>query len=552
VWIDDDSFPSWIGTGSEDYFGDAWGIRYLPGPSFGCSFDEYPRTCPYRWHFMDLIPFEKRLRMAIENYGCWPRLEEHETEYDSVAFWYQAERTPPFDQLKGATYIGGTKYLQTPEEQQYRTDLFRDITADDVVTTGLDVPFAIEAEDVLAGSVKAGQGKVIADAALPYEFSRERAVDFGPAKAGDSLAEFRLTTPRPGIFLPTLYTTPAEGRAELSLEVNGAAVQVIDRPAQHMAALDAIEAPEGGVPVRLLALTDGQAVLDCLRLEPAPRVGDATEAESLEIVRAQGGEAPHPSAPMRGPSAGRVLEWHASAPGDSLVLRVPPGGKPGYVLGVRAMNGPGGGIIQAFAADKPIGPRFDLYAPEKRPSPTVWPLGPLPAGSDEVEIRVVGKNSAAQSCHVGLDYFRWEPLIIHPESAEGVWARVVKTQGCQYRIQDLGDRFVGGHHLWLQPCNLNGLVDIGVTIPEEGDYTIEARYTTSRDYAVLQAFLDGKPIGDRVDLYTPTVELTQPLDLGRFHLTAGEHILRFQAVGRNDASTGYLMGIDYVLVKRAG
>ena len=37
VWVDDDGFPPYIGTGSEDYFGDAWGIRYLSGPSFGAS-----------------------------------------------------------------------------------------------------------------------------------------------------------------------------------------------------------------------------------------------------------------------------------------------------------------------------------------------------------------------------------------------------------------------------------------------------------------------------------------------------------------------------------
>jgi len=48
-------FPPYIGTGSEDYFGDAWGIRYLSGPSFGASSMKGHRTCNYRWHFMDFI-----------------------------------------------------------------------------------------------------------------------------------------------------------------------------------------------------------------------------------------------------------------------------------------------------------------------------------------------------------------------------------------------------------------------------------------------------------------------------------------------------------------
>ena len=70
VWMDDeDQFPQWIGTGSEDYFGDAWGIRYLPGPSWGCSRMEGNQTCCYRWHLLDNSPSEKRLRRTIENYG---------------------------------------------------------------------------------------------------------------------------------------------------------------------------------------------------------------------------------------------------------------------------------------------------------------------------------------------------------------------------------------------------------------------------------------------------------------------------------------------------
>ena len=35
----------------------------------------------------------------------------------------------------------------------------------------------------------------------------------------------------------------------------------------------------------------------------------------------------------------------------------------------------------------------------------------------------------------------------------------------------------------------------------------------------------------------------------RLDLSAGRHVLRFQAVGHNPESKGYLMGIDHVIVK---
>ena len=99
VWVDDDDFPPYIGTGSEDYFGDAWGIRYLSGPSFGASSMKGHRTCNYRWHFMDFIPFTKRMRMTIENYGPNGQGPRGQYDYSSTAFWYQAELTPPFERV---------------------------------------------------------------------------------------------------------------------------------------------------------------------------------------------------------------------------------------------------------------------------------------------------------------------------------------------------------------------------------------------------------------------------------------------------------------------
>ena len=72
--------------------------------------------------------------------------------------------------------------------------------------------------------------------------------------------------------------------------------------------------PEGGARARLIARTDGRAVIDCFRLEPAPKADGAIEAEELKIARWSGGEEPHTSQALRGPSAGRILEWHADAP----------------------------------------------------------------------------------------------------------------------------------------------------------------------------------------------------------------------------------------------
>ena len=81
IQIDDDEKPSIWGTGTEDYFLCAWGLRECSFPYFGVPFTEPwgtlgGRTCAYRWHVADPIVFQKRIRVAIEHFG-WISVDEN-------------------------------------------------------------------------------------------------------------------------------------------------------------------------------------------------------------------------------------------------------------------------------------------------------------------------------------------------------------------------------------------------------------------------------------------------------------------------------------------
>ncbi len=99
-FIDDDNeFPTICGTGTEDYFGGAWGFM----ETFSSPFSGYPQwiTGPeavpkhglYRWHIMDPIAFRKNLRVTIQALGWWPgdRFQPLSDDIASVAYWYQEE-----------------------------------------------------------------------------------------------------------------------------------------------------------------------------------------------------------------------------------------------------------------------------------------------------------------------------------------------------------------------------------------------------------------------------------------------------------------------------
>ncbi len=87
IYVDGEKFPSTFGTGSEDYYGDAWGIGWFVNPFHGCPQNEGRKQVVYRWHISDSVPFAKSFKITIENYSAF----NHKTKngYASVAYWYQ-------------------------------------------------------------------------------------------------------------------------------------------------------------------------------------------------------------------------------------------------------------------------------------------------------------------------------------------------------------------------------------------------------------------------------------------------------------------------------
>lgn len=120
-YIDDDSeFPTICGTGTEDYFGGAydWDVegeyRTYTTPFMGVHqiiqpdglYECQQRFSMYRWHIMDPIRFESRLRVTIQDLGLnfngssvkyLPRRDD----MASVAYWYQTLPTESFGAFPG-------------------------------------------------------------------------------------------------------------------------------------------------------------------------------------------------------------------------------------------------------------------------------------------------------------------------------------------------------------------------------------------------------------------------------------------------------------------
>jgi hypothetical protein len=100
IFVDGETTPSLHGTGSEDYFSGAWGMREDENLFYGCPLQEEDfqagsKATVYRFHVPDPIPFRKSIKVTIEHGHTNDRADF----FSSVAYWYQAEphrKFPPF------------------------------------------------------------------------------------------------------------------------------------------------------------------------------------------------------------------------------------------------------------------------------------------------------------------------------------------------------------------------------------------------------------------------------------------------------------------------
>jgi hypothetical protein len=100
IYVDGDTSPTMQGTGSEDYFSDAWGMREGLNLFYGCPLQEEDfqagsKATVYRFHIPDPIPFKKSIRVTIEH----GHTNDRSDDYSSTAYWYQVEPHKPFPAL---------------------------------------------------------------------------------------------------------------------------------------------------------------------------------------------------------------------------------------------------------------------------------------------------------------------------------------------------------------------------------------------------------------------------------------------------------------------
>ena len=112
-------------------------------------------------------------------------------------------------------------------------------------------------------------------------------------------------------------------------------------------------------------------------------------------------------------------------------------------------------------------------------------------------------------------------------------------------------KWTDGDQLWWTDGKPNDKLLIELSVKKAGKYKIIGKFTKAPDYATIQCYLDGKKIGEPIDLFNADgVTVSDDVLIGEDELTAGEHKLTVEIVGANPhAIKAYMVGIDYIKLK---
>ena len=302
------------------------------------------------------------------------------------------------------------------------------------------------------------------------------------------------------------------------------------RPGQHTLTLDI---PGGG-----------RAYLDYVRLEPSRKEPNVVEAELL-LEKLGGHEKSDAVLVDARPqySGGSALRWQPAQSNELMALPITVEKEGDYT------------VEMAVDADETT-PAWTLQIDKNAPQTVTLPDGAkgmqrlrftnilhIKPGQHNLVVTGNGVKPA-----LTLDWLRVvKTRYANALEAEGL--KVVENKNGSVDTQDMkgfGVDWSGDAQLWFHAEKVGAEVTLELPVAANGAYNLVVYYTTAKDYGIVQTLVDGKPVGDPTDCFTPDVKAKGRVPLGALDLTAGTHRITFHVTGKNAASSSYLIGVDAI------
>jgi hypothetical protein len=137
---------------------------------------------------------------------------------------------------------------------------------------------------------------------------------------------------------------------------------------------------------------------------------------------------------------------------------------------------------------------------------------------------------------------------------EGESLKILSKTGGNPQEQDLtgfAGQWSNDAHLWWIEAKPGDKLELALPVTGSGKYQLSMHLTKAPDYGIVQLYLDGKQLGQSLDLYYPSVIPTGALPMGTYDLAEGQHKLTIEIIGANEkAIKSYMFGLDYLKLDR--
>jgi len=100
-------------------------------------------------------------------------------------------------------------------------------------------------------------------------------------------------------------------------------------------------------------------------------------------------------------------------------------------------------------------------------------------------------------------------------------------------------------HLWWTNAHPGDRLILGFDVPQEDTYTVAIHLTRAENYAIVDLSIDEEVVASGVDLYDSEVIPSGAIALGTHTLAPGQHELKIEITGKNQAAVAhYMVGVD--------
>ena len=148
-------------------------------------------------------------------------------------------------------------------------------------------------------------------------------------------------------------------------------------------------------------------------------------------------------------------------------------------------------------------------------------------------------------------YYDYDATAHIPDFIEGEALQNVTVSGgtLQRQTNQNGYNWSGKTNLLWLPGGTGKTLSFSLPAAKDGEYVIVGSFLTAKDFGIFDVAVNGETTLQGLDLYTETLLCEDLVYLGKAELSRGyDNEMSFTVTGKNASSRGYLIGIDFLLM----